>query len=227
MESSLIIDVVGNGPSCYDFKPAGNITVGCNVGLLSSKPNWLMIQDEYSLDCFITGKLKTVDAPAYLSLHTINLISTKWTPQQRKTLFNTIEIKKLSTQELHSIPEPFKFSRKNIITYGRGYKWEYHISCGDMAVLFAIIKHKPTHVRCWGFDAHLDGTVADLDHHLNRSDGYAIFDESILRRNRDEKYMHSDDYSRGEEYATRGFNWNKTLQGINSYFPEIKIEIMR
>lgn len=226
MESYLIVDVVGNGPSWELFDHSGDITVGCSAGIKGTNPHWLMIQDEYSLDCFITGKLKTVDAPAYLSLHTINLISTKWTPQQRKTLFNTIEIKKLSTQELHSIPEPFKFSRKNIVTYGRGYKWEYHISCGDMAVLFAIIKHKPSHIRCWGFDAHLDGTVADMDH-LIKSNAWVILNESNLRRNRSSKYMHSDDYSRGKEYATRGFNWNKTLQGINSHFPEIKIEIMK
>ena len=95
-----------------------------------------------------------------------------------------------------------------------------------MAVLFAIIKYSPNHIRCWGFDAHKQGKVVDLDHHLNREDGYAKFDESLLRRNRHEKYKH-DDKLRGEEYINRGFLWQKTLEGINSYFPTVKIEIVQ
>jgi hypothetical protein len=225
VESSLIIDIVGNGPSCYDFVPCGNITVGCSSGLLTSKPDWLMMQDEFSMDCIADG-ITVAIAPIYLSTHAIYFINTFWEREKRDKFLSKISLKKLTQTQLSTIPDPFKFSKLNIIKYGRNYEWDLPISCGCMAVLFAIVKHNPTHIRCWGFDAHKEGKVVDLDHHLNRSNGYAIFDESILRRNRDEKYMHNDDSTRGEEYANRGFLWQKTLEGINSYFPEVKIEIV-
>ena len=221
----MIVDVVGNGPSCYDFKPEGNITVGCNVGLLSSKPDWVLMQDEFTMNCVIDEKLKPI-APVHLSISAIHFINAFWEKEKRDKFLSKISLKKLTQSQLSTIPAPFKFSKLNIIKYGRNYAWEYPISCGCMAVLFAIIKHNPTHIRCWGFDAHKQGSVVDLDHHLNRSDGYAIFNESLLRRNRDKKYLHSDDSTRGEEYVNRGFLWQKTLEGINSYFPKVRIEIM-
>ena len=94
-----------------------------------------------------------------------------------------------------------------------------------MAVMFAIIKHDPSHIRCWGFDAHKDGYVVDLDHHLKRSDGYVKIDVLNLRRNREKKYAH-DDSSRDESYVYRGFLWQKTLEEINSYFPNVTVELM-
>lgn len=221
----MIIDVVGNGPSCYDFKPEGNITVGCGPGLVGSKPDWVMMQDEFCLDC-VCDDLYEVIAPVHLSIHAIHFINTYWEREKRDKFLSKISLKKLTQSQLSTIPAPFKFSKLNIIKYGRNYEWDLPISCGCMAVLFAIIKHNPTHIRCWGFDAHKQGEVVDLDHHLNRSDGYAIFNESILRRNRDKKYLHSDDSTRGEEYVNRGFLWQKTLEGINSYFPKVRIEIM-
>ena len=225
MESSLIVNVVGNGPSCYDFVPDGNVTVGCNVGLLSSKPNWLMMQDEFTMNCVVDEKLKPI-APVHLSIPAIHFINTYWEREKRDKFLNKISLKKLTQSQLSLIPATFNFSKLNIIKYGRNYEWDLPISCGCMAVLFAIIKYNPTHIRCWGFDAHKQGKVVDLDHHLNRSDGYALFDESILRRNRNEKYKHYDDSARGEEYSNRGFLWQRTLVGMNSYFPEVKIEIM-
>lgn len=220
----MIVDVVGNGPSCYDFKPSGNITIGCGPGLVGSKPNWVLMQDEFSLDSVCDNKCDAV-APVHLSIHAIHIITKRWKSERRDKFLRRVELKKLPKLALARIPEPFRFSELNIIKHGRDYSWDLPISCGCMAVLFAIIKYSPNHIRCWGFDAHKQGKVVDLDHHLNNINGYAKFDESLLRRNRDKKYMH-DDSLRSEEYANRGFLWQKTLEKINSYFPEVKIEIV-
>ena len=217
----MIVDVVGNGPSCYNFTPSGNITVGTNPGIIKSKPDWLMMQDEYGLNKFTEDKYEAI-APVYLSIHAIHILKKRWDSEKRDKFLSKVTLKKLTKLELSKIPKPFKFSELNIIKFGRDYEWDLPISCGCMAVLFAIIKHNPSHVRCWGFDAHKCGNVVDLDHHLNRSDGYAKFDVSNLRRNREEIYKHDDT----EDHENRGFLWQRTLEKINSYFPKVMIELM-
>ena len=217
----MIIDVVGSGPSCYDFEPCGNITVGTGPGIIKSKPDWLMMQDEYGLNKFTDDKYEAI-APVHLSIHAIHILKKRWDSEKRDKFLSKVTLKKLTKLELSKIPKPFKFSELNIIKFGRDYEWDLPISCGCMAVLFAIIKHNPSHVRCWGFDAHKCGNVVDLDHHLNRSDGYAKFDVSNLRRNREEIYTHDDT----EDHENRGFLWQRTLEKINSYFPKVMIELM-
>ena len=67
----MIVDVVGNGPSCYDFKPEGNITVGCNVGEFNS-----------TNECYTEAWLRATNngEPTGAISHFGSTISQSWEP---------------------------------------------------------------------------------------------------------------------------------------------------
>ncbi len=212
------VAVIGNGPSWKLYDGWGDAVVGCAMGA--------PIQRKYNFT--VAGYFKTLSehviedywdippkAPQYLAPHILYQFK-KLPIETQAKIIDRINVV-IDVELLKGFPQPFQLDTKRIvrdkITNGKAYMGERNksfksLTTGHWAIVYALQFFRPVHIKCWGFDAHLDyKTKCDT-----LSLEYAYKPGELSKK-----------FS--EEHLLLAKSWPITFSFIQSVYPNCKIEI--
>lgn len=214
------VAVIGNGPSWEKYNGWGDAVVGCNLGApIGRKYNFTVtagrhwLKDRILKD-FWDYKPKT---KMYFSPHVQYFIQKDLSKDERLTLLSRIDGKIMN--EVYNLPKPFQLYFKKILIHGVDPKRYYFgnlnkdfktITTGHWSIIYSIHFLKATHIRCWGFDAHIDYTT--------KSDTLSL------------EYGHSESryaLKKSDEHLQLAKRWPITFNFIQTQYPQCKIEIVQ
>ena len=215
------VAIIGNGPSWEKYDGWGDAVVGCSMGApieraynftIAGYFNWLadyVTQDSWSIPS---------KAPMYLAPHVMYQFKKYLSLEKQQILFDRVNIK-LDFSIIKRFPKSFHIDTKRVVRErihnGKAYLGEKNnslkaITSGHWAIIYAQAFFNPTHIRCWGFDAHLD--------YKTKSDTMSL------------EYGYPEDklpHKRSEQHLLLAKSWPVTFNFIQSVYPNCKIEIVQ
>ena len=143
-------------------------------------------------------------------------IFTLWSKDEREALRQRVDGKIIN--EVYNLSKPFQLHLKKILANDIDPKRQYFgnlskdfktITTGHWSIIYAIHFLKATHVKCWGFDAHIDYTTKAYS--LSLEYGH---DQS---RHASKKSL---------EHLELAKSWPVTLNFIRKVYPTCLIELI-
>jgi hypothetical protein len=214
------VAVIGNGPSWDKYDGWGDAVVGCNLGApIGSKYNFTVtaarhwLKDRILKD-FWDYKPKT---KMYFSPHVQYYIQKYFSKDERDVLLKRINGRLMN--DVYNLPRPFQLDLKNILAYNLDPKRQYFgnltkdfntTTTGHWSIIYAIHFLKATHVKCWGFDAHLDFTTKS---------------DTLSLEYGHEQHRH--ELKKSHEHLELAKSWPITLNFIKKVYPSCEIELVQ
>jgi hypothetical protein len=215
------VAIIGNGYSWEKYDGWGDAVIGCNMGApidraynFTTAGNFKWLADHVTQDSWsIPSK-----APMYMAPHLMYQFKKNLSTEKQQILFDRVNVK-LDFSIIKRFPKSFHIDTKRVALYrihtGKAYLGEKNnglksITSGHWAIIYAQAVFSPTHVRCWGFDAHLD--------YKTKSDTMSL------------EYGYPEDKltsKKSEEHLLLAKRWPVTFKFIQSVYPNCKIEIVQ